>query len=72
MCKIVVSAALFLGVTAASALAAPMPDASGIGQAGPLELATHYYGHKPKCFFKKIKKYDYYGKLVIKKVKVCH
>jgi len=72
MCKIVVSAALFLGIVTAPALAATMPDASGMRQAGPVELATHYYGHKPKCFYKKIKKYDYYGNLVIRKVKVCH
>ena len=33
---------------------------------------SHYYGHHRHCFWKKIKKYDYYGNLVIKKVKVCH
>ena len=46
--------------------------AATVRQASNIELATHYYGHKPKCFYKKIKKYDYYGNLIIKKVKVCH
>ena len=49
-----------------------MPDAASLRQASPVELSTHYYGHKPKCFFKKVKKHDYYGKVVIRKVKVCH
>ncbi len=48
------------------------PDPATIRPASAVELATHYYGHKPKCFWKKIKKCDYYGNLVIKKVKVCH
>jgi hypothetical protein len=57
---------------ATSSFAGVMPDAAGLRQASNVELATHYYGHKPKCFFKKIKKYDYYGNIVFKKVKVCH
>lgn len=65
-------AALSFGTVAAPALAGIVPDAAGIRPAGAVELVTHYYGHKPKCFFKKIKKYDYYGNLIIKKVKVCH
>ena len=68
---------LFLSAVAALSFATPsfagaMPDAASLRQASPVELATHYYGHKPKCFFKKIKKHDYYGKVVIRKVKVCH
>ncbi len=32
---------------------------------------THYYGHRRHCFWKKIKRYDHWGNLVIKRVKVC-
>lgn len=64
--------AMSFGASAAPSLAGMMPDAATIRPASAVELATHYYGHKPKCFWKKIKKYDYYGNLVIKKVKVCH
>lgn len=66
-----IAAVSFSAFTAPS-LAGIMPDAAGIRPAGAIELATHYYGHKPKCFWKKIKKYDYYGNVVIKKIKVCH
>lgn len=64
--------ALSFGAFAAPSLAGMMPDAVTIRPASAIEPATHYYGHKPKCFWKKIKKYDSYGNLVIKKVKVCH
>ena len=56
----------------APSFAGVMPDATSLRQTSLVELATHYYGHKPKCFFKKIKKHDYYGNVIIKKVKVCH
>jgi hypothetical protein len=64
--------ALSFSAFAAPSLAGMMPDAAGIRPASAVERATHYYGHKPKCFWKKIKKYDSYGNLVIKKIKVCH
>ncbi|WP_421579913.1 hypothetical protein [Shinella sp. M31] len=32
---------------------------------------SHDYGHRRHCFWKKIKRYDYWGNLVIKRVKVC-
>lgn len=75
MRKIILSATiaiLSVGAYPAASIAGLMPDATTIRTASAVELATHYYGHKPKCFWKKIKKYDYYGNLVIKKVKVCH
>ncbi len=65
-------AALSFGAFAAPSLAGIMPDAAALRSTSLVEPVTHYYGHKPKCFWKKIKKYDYYGNLVIKKVKVCH
>ncbi|MCF3642834.1 hypothetical protein LXM94_22970 [Rhizobium sp. TRM95111] len=33
--------------------------------------AGHYYGHPVRCWWKKVRTYDYYGNLVIKRVKVC-
>lgn len=33
---------------------------------------THYYGHHRHCFWKKIKRYDKWGNLIVKRVKVCH
>ena len=65
-------AALSFGAFAAPSLAGMMPDAAAMRPASHVEHVTHYYGHKPKCFWKKIKKYDYYGNLIVKKVKVCH
>ncbi|MGJ7039771.1 hypothetical protein J2Y63_003029 [Shinella sp. BE166] len=75
MRNIILSAAIAVfsfGAFAAPSLAGIMPDAAGLRSISLVEPVTHYYGHKPKCFWKKIKKYDYYGNLVIKKVKVCH
>ena len=37
----------------------------------PLELAGHYYGHPVRCWWKKVRRYDYYGNLVIRRIKVC-
>ena len=65
-------AALSFGAFAAPSLAGMMPDATTIQPASGVELATHYYGHRPKCFWKTVRKYDYYGNLIVKKVKVCH
>ena len=65
-------AALSFGAFAAPSLAGMMPDAAAVRSTSLVQPATHYYGHKPHCFYKKIKKYDYYGNLIIKKVKVCH
>ena len=32
---------------------------------------SHYYGHHRHCFWKKIKRYNKWGHLVVKRVKVC-
>lgn len=37
----------------------------------PSQAGSYSYGYQPHCFVKKIKSYDYYGNLVIKKIKVC-
>ena len=57
MRKIIVSAAV--AIVAAVSFAAP-------SQAG-----YYSYDYQPQCFVKKIKSYDYYGNLVIKKVRIC-
>ena len=57
MRKIIVSAAV--AIVAAVSFAAP-------SQAG-----YYSYDYQPYCFVKKVKSYDYYGNLVIKRIKVC-
>lgn len=32
---------------------------------------THYYGHQRHSFWKKIKRYDKWGNLIVKRVKIC-
>ena len=56
MRKFIISAAI--AAVAAISFAAP-------SQAG------YSYGYKPHCFIKKVKSYDYYGNVIIKKIKVC-
>ena len=57
MRKIIVSAAVAL--VAAVSFAAP-------------SQATYYsYDYQPTCFVKKIHAYDYYGNLIVKKIRVC-
>lgn len=57
MRKIVVSAA----IAAVAALSFAAPSHAGY----------YSYGHKQQCFVKKVKSYDHYGNVVIKKVRVC-
>ena len=48
---------------------------------GGYSQVDHYYGHKrrhykrtyyePNCWIKKIRKYDHYGNLVVKRIRVC-
>ena len=57
MRKIIVSAAV--AIVAAVSFAAP-------SQAG-----YYSYDYQPTCFVKKIKSYDYYGNLIVKKVRIC-
>ena len=57
MRKIIVSAAI-------AAVAA-------ISFAAPSQAGYYSYDYQPYCFIKKIKSYDYYGNLIIKRVRVC-
>ena len=43
----------------------------GHGWGGHHGHVSHYYGHHRHCFWKKIKRYNKWGELVIKRVKVC-
>lgn len=56
----------------------------GSGYGDAYENVGHYYGHRkhhrtyykkhyyePQCFIKKIRKYDHYGNLYVKRVKIC-
>ena len=52
-------------------LSAAIAAVAALSFAAPSQAGYYSYGHKPQCFIKKVKSYDYYGNLVIKKVKVC-
>ena len=43
----------------------------GPGWGGHHGYVSHYYGHHRHCFWKKIKRYNKWGHLVVKRVKVC-
>lgn len=57
MRKIVVSAAVAL--------------VAAVSFAAPSQAGYYSYGYQQHCFVKKIKSYDYYGNLVVKKVRIC-
>jgi hypothetical protein len=40
--------------------------------AAPSQAGSYSYGYEPYCVVKKIKTYDYYGNLIVKRVRVCH
>jgi hypothetical protein len=44
---------------------------AAVSFAAPSQAGYYSYGHKPHCFIKKVKSYDYYGNVIIKKIKVC-
>ncbi|MFC3075702.1 hypothetical protein [Shinella pollutisoli] len=57
MRKIVVSAAVAL--------------VAAVSFAAPSQAGYYSYGYQQHCFVKKVKSYDYYGNLVVKKVRIC-
>jgi hypothetical protein len=57
MRKIIVSAAI-------AAIAA-------VSFAAPSEAGYYSYGYQQHCFVKKVVSYDYYGNLVVKKIRIC-
>ena len=44
---------------------------AAVSFAAPSQAGYYSYGYEPYCVIKKVKSYDYYGNLVIKKIKVC-
>ncbi|WPE19351.1 hypothetical protein [Shinella zoogloeoides] len=44
---------------------------AAISFAAPSQAGYYGYGHKPHCFIKKVKSYDDYGNVIIRKFKVC-
>ncbi|GAA4170743.1 MULTISPECIES: hypothetical protein [Shinella] len=45
---------------------------AAVSFAAPSQAGSYSYGYEPACFIKKVKAYDYYGNVVIKKIRVCH
>ena len=45
--------------------------AAVVSFAAPSQAGYYSYDYQPTCFIKKIKSYDYYGNVVIKRIKVC-
>jgi hypothetical protein len=44
---------------------------AAVSFAAPSRAGYYSYDYQPYCFVKKIKSYDYYGNVVIKRIKVC-
>ena len=44
---------------------------AAVSFAAPSQAGYYSYGYQPHCFVKKIKSYDYYGNIVIRKVRIC-
>ena len=57
MRKIIVSAAVAL--------------VAAVSFAAPSQACYYSYDYQPYCFVKKIKSYDYYGNVIVKKIRVC-
>jgi hypothetical protein len=52
-------------------LAASLAIVAAATFAAPSQAGYYSYGYEPHCFIKKVKSWDYYGNLVIKRVRVC-
>ncbi len=44
---------------------------AAVSFAAPSQAGYYSYGYQPHCFIKKVKSYDYYGNVVIQKIRVC-
>jgi hypothetical protein len=44
---------------------------AAVSFAAPSQAGYYSYDYQPYCFIKKVKAYDYYGNVVIKRIKVC-
>ena len=44
---------------------------AAVSFAAPSQAGYYSYGYEQHCFIKKIKSYDYYGNVFIKKIRIC-
>ena len=44
---------------------------AAVSFATPSEAGYYSYGYQQHCFVKKVVSYDYYGNLVVKKIRIC-
>ena len=44
---------------------------AAVSFAVPSQAGYYSYGYEQHCFIKKVKSYDYYGNVFIKKIRVC-
>lgn len=44
---------------------------AAVSFAAPSQAGYYSYGYEPACFVKKVKTYDYYGNVIVKKIRVC-
>ena len=52
-------------------VSAAIAAVAAVSFAAPSQAGYYSYDYQPYCFVKKIKSYDYYGNVIIKKIKVC-
>ena len=73
--RILLSAAAIVAFSITSFGPAEAAPPVGAMKATPAEASVqfvgHYYGHPVRCWWKKVRRYDAYGNLVIRRVKVC-
>ncbi|MGD9477791.1 hypothetical protein [Shinella sp. G-2] len=44
---------------------------AAVSFAAPSQAGYYSYDYQPYCFVKKVKSYDYYGNVIVKKIRVC-
>ena len=52
-------------------VSAAIAAVAAVSFAAPSQAGYYSYDYQPYCFVKKIKSYDYYGNVIIKKIRVC-
>jgi hypothetical protein len=52
-------------------ISAAIAAVAAVSFAAPSQAGYYSYDYQPYCFVKKIKSYDYYGNVIIKKIRVC-
>lgn len=52
-------------------LTAAMAAITAVSFAAPSQAGYYSDDCQPYCFIKKVKAYDYYGNLIVKKIRVC-